>query len=108
MCGRPGDCTQSSDRYADMSDLLQLSAPWWHFLLRAVVIYTPTPIPTAPCGACRQVISEFGPQAAVISICNSAQRIATTLPALLGEAFGRENLIKGARPRSGRKARGSR
>lgn len=22
-----------------MSDLLQLSAPWWHFLLRAVVIY---------------------------------------------------------------------
>jgi hypothetical protein len=32
----------------------------------------------------------------VISICNSAKRIETTLPALLSEAFGPENLIKGS------------
>ncbi len=60
--------------------------------IRAVAVYTPTPTPTAPCGACRQVINEFGPHALVISICNSAKRIDTTLPALLGEAFGPQNL----------------
>ena len=27
----------------------------------AVVVFTPTATPTAPCGACRQVINEFGP-----------------------------------------------
>src|SRR5258707_15687060 len=31
--------------------------------VKAVVVYTPTRIPTMPCGACRQVINEFGPQA---------------------------------------------
>src|SRR3954469_4154505 len=60
----------------------------------AVVVYTPTPTPTMPCGACRQVINEFGPRAVVISVCNSAKRIETTLPALLSEAFGPENLIR--------------
>ena len=61
--------------------------------IRAVVVYTPTATPTAPCGACRQVINEFGPHARVVSICNSARRIDTTLPALLGEAFGPKNLL---------------
>src|SRR5687768_4403920 len=28
-----------------------------------IVIYTPTPAPTAPCGACRQVLYEFNPDA---------------------------------------------
>src|SRR3569832_1793755 len=51
--------------------------------IRAVVVYTPTPTPTMPCGACRQVINEFGADAAVISICNSAIRIETALPQLL-------------------------
>src|SRR5271169_5350356 len=27
--------------------------------IRAVLVYTPTKKPTAPCGACRQVINEF-------------------------------------------------
>ena len=64
--------------------------------LKAVVVYTPTPTPTMPCGACRQVINEFGPRAVVIGTCDSAKRIETTLPALLSEAFGPENLIKGS------------
>ena len=60
--------------------------------IQAVVVFTPTPVPTMPCGACRQVINEFGPRALVSSVCSSAKRIDTTLPALLGEAFGRKNL----------------
>ena len=65
--------------------------------LKAVVVFTPTPTPTMPCGACRQVINEFGPRAVVIGICSSGKRIETTLPLLLTEAFGPENLIKGSK-----------
>lgn len=60
--------------------------------IAAVAVYTATRTPTAPCGACRQVINEFGPQAAIVSVCDSAQRLDTTLPALFGEAFGPKNL----------------
>jgi len=60
--------------------------------IRAVVVYTPTPVPTSPCGACRQVINEFGPAALVISICDGPARIETTLAALLPHAFGPANL----------------
>jgi cytidine deaminase len=56
--------------------------------IKAVAIYTPTSLPTAPCGACRQVINEFGPDAVVISICDSKNRIETSLSALLPGAFG--------------------
>lgn len=60
--------------------------------IRCVVVYTPTKEPTPPCGACRQVINEFGPHAGVISICDSDREIETTLDALLPAAFGPENL----------------
>lgn len=60
--------------------------------VRALVVYTPTATPTAPCGACRQVINEFGPDAIVVSCCNRPARIETTLQRLLPEAFGPENL----------------
>jgi cytidine deaminase len=60
--------------------------------ITCVVVYTPTNSITPPCGACRQVINEFGPQAKVISICDSADRIDTTLEALLPGAFGPGNL----------------
>jgi cytidine deaminase len=60
--------------------------------IRAVVVYTPTPKPTLPCGACRQVINEFGPDALVISICDGPLTHETTLPALLPGAFGPKDL----------------
>jgi cytidine deaminase len=60
----------------------------------AVVVYTPTPTPTAPCGACRQVLNEFGPDMAVICVCDGSDRIETTLGQLLPQAFGPRNLAK--------------
>lgn len=60
--------------------------------IACVVVYTPTRSVTPPCGACRQVINEFGPQARVISVCDSEDRIDTTLDALLPGAFGPGNL----------------
>ncbi len=60
--------------------------------IRAVVVYTPTPTPTAPCGACRQVINEFGPAARVLCVCDGPDRLDTTMAALLPDAFGPMNL----------------
>lgn len=60
--------------------------------IRCVLVYTPTDAATPPCGACRQVINEFGPRAQVISICDSTDRVDTTLGALLPAAFGPNNL----------------
>lgn len=65
--------------------------------IKAVAIYTPTPLPTAPCGACRQVINEFGPDALVISFCDARNRIETRLSALLPAAFGPGDLPKAGR-----------
>ena len=60
--------------------------------VRAVAVYTPTSVPTSPCGACRQVVREFGPEAVVICICDSDRRLESTLPKLLPEGFGPKNL----------------
>lgn len=53
-----------------------------------VLIYTPTPNPTAPCGACRQVINEFGPDSQVVCVCDGPDRISSSVGALLPSAFG--------------------
>lgn len=60
--------------------------------LQAVAIYTPTSTPTAPCGACRQLLNEFGPKMPVLCVCNGKQQIKTTLAKLLPEAFGPRDL----------------
>jgi cytidine deaminase len=59
-------------------------------VILAVAIHTPTGRATLPCGACRQVLHEFGPRAIVICICDSGHRIETTLDALLPDAFERQ------------------
>ena len=58
-----------------------------------VVVYTPTKTATAPCGACRQVIFEFGPESRVISCCDSQDRIDVSIGALLPGAFGPHDLL---------------
>lgn len=61
--------------------------------LECVVVYTPTPGATAPCGACRQVIFEFGgPEARVVCCCDGDEVIDTTCDALLPGAFGPADL----------------
>lgn len=59
-----------------------------HKAIRALLVYTPTDTPTAPCGACRQVINEFGPKAEVICVCDGPDEIRTTIGDLMPEAFG--------------------
>lgn len=62
----------------------------------AVTVYTPTQTATSPCGACRQVINEFGADALVIGVCDSDERIEMVLSKLLPAAFGPKNLGQAA------------
>jgi cytidine deaminase len=60
--------------------------------IAAVGIYTPTPTPTAPCGACRQVIYEFGKKTEVFSFCESSEISSWKIEELLPAAFGPRDL----------------
>ncbi|GIW87166.1 MAG: cytidine deaminase [Isosphaeraceae bacterium] len=54
----------------------------------AVAIYTPTPEPTTPCGACRQVMREFGQEAVIWSSCDGPGRWQSSVSEMLPAAFG--------------------
>lgn len=53
----------------------------------ALALYTPTPEPATPCGACRQVLVEFGPDMTVRCICDGPDAEEFTLDRLLPRAF---------------------
>lgn len=57
-----------------------------------LVLYTPTEEPTPPCGACRQVLAEFGSDLQVLALCDGPERIETTVSALLPRSFGADAL----------------
>lgn len=59
---------------------------------RAVVVYTPTLTVTAPCGACRQVLAEFGDVPTIVCCCDGPQRLQASLSELFPFAFGPSNL----------------
>lgn len=61
-----------------------------------IVIFTPTPSPTAPCGACRQVLYEFGPDAVVVSVCDGPDQLRSTVRELLPGAFGPQDVLGSA------------
>jgi cytidine deaminase len=63
-----------------------------HRRVLAVLLYTPTPRPTAPCGACRQVLHEFGLKAEVIGVCDGPDVLRAPLENLLPHAFGPDSL----------------
>jgi cytidine deaminase len=60
--------------------------------LQAVVVFTPTLTPTAPCGACRQVLNEFGPDCEVLCVCDGPGQLHFRLGELLPHSFGPHNL----------------
>lgn len=54
----------------------------------ALALYTPTAKPATPCGACRQVLAEFGPAMTVRCICDGTEAVEFRLEELLPAAFG--------------------
>lgn len=53
----------------------------------ALSLYTPTPRPVTPCGACRQVLAEFGRDALIRCACDGPDVMTFTLEALLPARF---------------------
>jgi cytidine deaminase len=53
-----------------------------------VAVVTDADRPTPPCGGCRQVLWEFGPESLVVSQTTSGERAAWALEDLIPEAFG--------------------
>lgn len=59
--------------------------------LTTIAVVADTPGPTAPCGACRQVMAEFGIRTVIM--CNTrGEEKAVALQELLPLAFGKQNL----------------
>lgn len=54
-----------------------------HRKILAVVVFTPTARPSPPCGACRQVLSEFGPDAEFFGFSAGGEHLQANLRALL-------------------------
>jgi cytidine deaminase len=60
--------------------------------IQALLVCTPTEDPSAPCGACRQVLHEFGPEAIVVCVGTGSEMLETSLAELLPHAFGPNDL----------------
>ena len=58
----------------------------------AIVVYTPTADATPPCGACRQVLAEFGADALIVCCSDAAADRHYRLAELLPQAFGPQHL----------------
>lgn len=60
--------------------------------IEAVAIVTDVSPPAAPCGACRQVLYEFGPDAVVVRANLAGERIESTMRDLLPDGFDGRSL----------------
>jgi cytidine deaminase len=60
--------------------------------IQALLVYTPTESPSTPCGACRQVLREFGPEAIIVCVGTGSEILETSLAELLPYAFGPHDL----------------
>jgi len=60
---------------------------------RALLVYTPTSKPATPCGACRQVIAEFSPDAELLCTCDGPDILRISLRELLPHSFGPESFL---------------
>jgi cytidine deaminase len=58
----------------------------------AVAVVTAAESPTPPCGACRQVLWELGPEALVVAETTGGERLVWALEDLLPSAFGPNDL----------------
>jgi len=64
-------------------------------VFRALVVVTEVSPPGSPCGACRQVLAEFG-DFPVLLVNPDGERVETSVGELLPMAFSPDDLVKGS------------
>lgn len=67
-----------------------------HTSITAIAVATDLVPPAAPCGACRQVLREFGPDARIIAVSADGDHWEAGLDELLPRSFGPNDLTRGA------------
>ena len=65
-----------------------------HRQIQAVAVVADNDDPTPPCGGCRQVLNEFGPQMLVVCEGAGGRRAEWVLSAILPHAFGPSDLLE--------------
>lgn len=68
-----------------------------HRSIVAVAVVGDGPRPCTPCGACRQLILEFGPDARIYSSGDAGRPLVATIAELLPHGFGPRHLAEGQR-----------
>jgi cytidine deaminase len=79
-------------RCAEQSAVQAMIAAGGNRRIRRVHVYTEASPPSTPCGACRQVLFEFGPDAEVVCFNHKRETRVYTVRQLLPGAFGPEDL----------------
>jgi cytidine deaminase len=65
-----------------------------HRQMQAIAVVADNEDPTPPCGGCRQVLNEFGPEMLVVVEGAGGTRAEWTLPEILPHAFGPADLLE--------------
>jgi cytidine deaminase len=65
-----------------------------HRQIQAIAVAADNDDPTPPCGGCRQVLNEFGPQMLVVCQGAGGRRAEWVLSAILPHAFGPADLLE--------------
>jgi cytidine deaminase len=80
---------------AEQTAIRQLVASGWRGEIVAVAVVGDGEDPCTPCGACRQVIFEFGPDATVYASGDAGRPLVSHIRELLPHAFGPRRLSQG-------------
>ena len=80
---------------AEMNAVRAMAATGTRAQIVAVAVVGDGEDACTPCGACRQVILEFGPDAAVYASGDGGRPLVTTIAELLPHAFGPRRLAQG-------------
>lgn len=80
---------------AETTAIRSMAASGYRGEIVAVAVVGDGEDPVTPCGACRQVIFEFGPNAMVYSSGDGGRPLVTSITELLPHAFGPKRLNQG-------------
>jgi cytidine deaminase len=87
------ECSSFSDGVCAEKNAMGAAVTAGHRTFRAIAVVTRAPRPAAPCGGCRQLLGEFGPDILVV-YANEGETKRSPLRDLLPDMFSGDVLLK--------------